>query len=141
MQILMLNVICRKANATYIDHLNVHAIDVTWRQRSQGFRLNTTMIDIANKPVRPVTGPDVTIQLQAMNGRSRLRTADGLRYRQRFSLTTYPHINLYSCFPVLTSSWLANKITSSCWFLLRLLIIDSVLVFKKRMWQAFFYLF
>lgn len=63
MQILMLNMICRKVNATYIDHLNVHVIDVTWRQRSQGFRLNTTMIDIANKPVRPVTGPDVTIQL------------------------------------------------------------------------------
>lgn len=56
-------------------------------------------------------------------------------------LDNIPHINLYSSFPVLTSSWLANKITSSCWYLLRLLIIDSVLVFQISMWQAFFYLF
>lgn len=42
---------------------SVHEIEEILRQMGQDFRLNTTMIDIANKPVRPVTGLDVTIQL------------------------------------------------------------------------------
>lgn len=60
-KLLVLNVTCRNVDAT--DHFSVHAIGLTWWLRSQGFRLNTTIIDIANKPGRPVTGPDVTIQL------------------------------------------------------------------------------